>query len=536
MRDGMKRTAMGILLSTCFVLGWGQTSVVLADDEPRRSQTIEVSYTEYDWWLVYWQDNTLACDVRIDHEGEPTLEDVYNQCGEKIFNVWASSESCPQAEKEGRVTCQGLYAFSVGREERTRRLEVELPIPRIWSELHKCISVRGTELCSVIPSLMIIADEPLPNESILKVQGTFDQVPFLCFDNSCELPLYETGAEGVPIEFWAVSSYGDSTLHYRGRIRVAESDQVIPFTTGWKIDIVSENSDFNTVVGCARIWESFPSLGTPPEWLENPRYTNLLESDQPYTYLAGQLIQKGYVDTSDCAYYGLMANGYASQCGLEKARSAVKAWQNTYDKYIIESAQQSGIPSQLLKRIFAKESQFWPATTKYTYHEYGPGHINELGADTALFWNRDFYNQFCPLILKEETCKVGYARLDDWDQVLLRGAFLSAMEIDLPYRGESLDPAQARASVSLFSETLLGNCSQVEQIMSLTLGKPPGEVISYEDLWKFTLVNYHAGSGCLSKAVKELAADHKEISWENLVLSLEGICPEAIDYVNDIVY
>ena len=511
------------------------TADVFADDEPERLEYIDVVVPEFEWWLVYWQDDTLACSLIVDHEGEPTGPELYYHCGEKLFDLWEVSTPCEAAESDEANTCEGLYLFNASKRMVKKQIVVELPAARIWIELKDCNKIINQDLCSEIPSLLITAQDPLPNEYITGIQGTYNDVPFFCSGDLCEIPLQETGTYGVAIEFWADSSYGDSTFHYQGRIRISESLDQLASITGWQIEIISGREDFNTLDGCARIWQSFPPLGSPPEWLSSPLHPFLLETDEPYTYLAGQLILRGYVDTSDCEHYGMMANGYASQCGLDKARPIVTEWQNAFDEHFVQVAGETGLPSELLKRIFAKESQFWPETRKVIYHEYGPGHINELGADTALLWNSDFYDQFCPLVLATEVCAPGYAHLDDWNQVLLRGALLAEIEIDLPLRGSLVDPDQARTSVSLFAETLLGNCSQVGQIITNQTGRIPGEVLSYEDLWKLTLINYHAGPGCLVDAVQGVTKSKKEINWSTVSFELDDVCPGRIDYVEEIV-
>lgn len=517
------------------LLGLIHPTRVLADGDPRRQEFINILYTEYDWWLVHWQDNSLACEIKVDHEGEPTGAEIYRQCGNKVYDMWQGSDPCSGADSGNQRQCEGMYLFLAGSNQKDKDIQIELPTAKAWIELKDCIPIRNTDICVDIPSLLITAEEPLPNERITRIQGTMNDLPFICFGGSCDLALRVTGDSGIPIEFWADSSYGDSTIHYRGRIRVSESIDELTVTSGWRVDIASEMNDFNTMDGCAQIWQAFPPLGAPPAWLSSPPHPYLLETDEPYTYLAGQLIFRGYVDVSDCDNYGLMANGYASQCGLEQARDIVRLWQNTFDTYLVQASRETGLPSQLLKRIFAKESQFWPETNKSTYYEYGPGHINELGADTMLLWNHDFFDQFCPLVLHKDVCSPGYALLDDWNQVLLRGALLSEIELDLPFRGEVVDPEQAYTSIFLFSETILGNCSQVGQIITYEMDRIPGEILSYEDLWRMTLVNYHAGSGCLAKAVQEVTGQDKTLTWQHVSDSLEVICPNSIDYVNDIL-
>jgi hypothetical protein len=124
--------------------------------------------------------------------------------------------------------------------------------------------------------------------------------------------------------------------------------------------------------------------------------------------------------------------------------------------------------------------------------------------------------------------------LDDWSQATLRGALLSEMEIILPGDVADIDLEQVEESVSLFAETLLGNCAQVGQMISYQMDKVPGEITSYQDLWRFTLVNYHGGSGCLADALIVVHKRKEALTWENISTALEDNCPWVLEYVDDI--
>ena len=53
-----------------------------------------------------------------------------------------------------------------------------------------------------------------------------------------------------------------------------------------------------------------------------------------------------------------------SNCGMEVARDAVNIWQNQFDEIILNTAKDTGVPANLLKNLFATESQFWPGNSK----------------------------------------------------------------------------------------------------------------------------------------------------------------------------
>jgi len=258
-----------------------------------------------------------------------------------------------------------------------------------------------------------------------------------------------------------------------------------------------------------------------------------LNSDASYYYLAGALIQQGAVDASDCPNNGLQAPGVANECGVTKARPAVLEWQNQFNTEIIKVANETNVPGQLLKNIFGRESQFWPGMFQ-TFQEVGLGQLTNNGADTALLWNSSFFSQFCPLVFKTQVCERGYGNLTPDQQAVLRGAMLSKVNAACPNCPTGIDLSQANFSISVFARSLLANCEQVGQIIFNTTGLQAGQVSSYENLWKFTLVNYNAGPGCLVTALQTAYQQGEPLNWENVSSHLEPACQGAVQYVDDV--
>jgi hypothetical protein len=339
----------------------------------------------------------------------------------------------------------------------------------------------------------------------------------------------------MEVEFWADSSFGDSSEHFTAQVRVIDSGvSGSPGMDGWYVDILSSQWRGAEIASCAQVWHAFPPLGGPPAWLLTPEVPELLATDISYSYLAGRLISEGLVDASSCSSSGLLSNGYADACGLELARPLVDEWQNRFDLQIIDVAQETGVPAQLMKNIFAQESQFWPGVFRVP-NEFGLGQLTDNGAETILLWNSSFFDQFCPLVLDQIACQGGYLNLDPESQAILRGSLALTANADCPTCEAGIDLTNAEFSINLFANTLLANCEQVAQIVYNATGQLAGEVSSYEELWKFTVANYHTGPGCLSYAMYTAWAARATMDWEQVSDYLTEPCESVIPYVANVV-
>ncbi len=535
-----RKYTLGVFL---FLLGWAASllnagSVSAAASEsppgPDRYIAVPVQYTIYEWWLLSWDDNQTVCVITTEHEGLPTLGEIYVDCGEYVYDAWMEQPPCPpEIYSDDPSTCPGYYIHLASSTPAERDIAIALPPPVVWVTLKDCIPESTTNRCASAPTLVLTGDEPVAGERILQIVGEIDGDPFTC-DAHCELPLPDTDEEGIPIEFWAYSSYGDSSNVFDAQVRVIfveEDDTDEPF---WYVDALSSQWRGAPAASCAESWQAFPPVGGPPDWLSTPDNISNLESGLAYSYLAGNLINQGLVDASACQNFGLLANGQANTCGVEVAMPAITEWQNRFDTLIMEAAQETSIPANLLKNLFARESQFWPGVFNEG-GDIGLGQLTEDGADIALLWNPSFFEQFCPLILEDEDCQKGYLHLTEEQRVRLRGALVYSVNATCADCPLGLDLTQANLSISVFAHTLLGSCEQAGRVVQLnTGGDIPGAVSNYEDLWKFTLINYNAGAGCLGLAIDKTDKAGDPIDWEHVSANLTEVCQRAKDYVEDI--
>lgn len=515
---------------------WGESSVRAEETEPpvRQTSTVE-QFTSYEWWLIRWTDNLTVCQLFVDHEGLPSDIEIFESCGQKILTDWQTTPPCAvTGENKSTFACHGLYAYFAGYHDEKREVQVDLPPIEITVNIADCELTPPQNFCPNIPKLVLIGNEPLPDYEITMIHAVYEGIAYTCDGKVCEIPLKPSPLAGSTVEYWADSNFGDSSEHGTAQVRVIESGvPLTPTASGWYVDVLSPQWVGGPVDTCAALWEAFPPPGGAPTWLTTPDQPLFLMTDEPFQYLAGRLIYNGLVDASNCPNNGLLSNGYADACGLEQARPLVQNWQNQFNNSIITVSEETGLPAQLIKNIFAQESQFWPGVFRIE-QEYGLGQITDQGADTLLLWNHTYYDQFCPTVLSKETCAKGYLRLDESQRALLRGALAVSANADCPECASGVDLEYTNETIMLFVQSILANCSQVSRTVYNASQEVPGTVSSFEDLWQFTLANYNGGSGCLAFAVFTTWSFREPLDWEHVSSHLTVPCQGVIGYVDQI--
>jgi len=487
--------------------------------------------------MVNWGETDPTCEIEVDHEGMPTAGDIYIDCGETIYNYWVGQKPCTVE------LCNGFYLVLIDSQPAQKQISTKLQAPIVQVTLENCnpVYTSSTNICETEPILVLNGIEPLPGYTITGIEGRYieegqQEIQFSCAPQ-CRLRLPVTGENIVKLVFWAYSSYGDSSDTFEANIRVAATDPGNPDQpVYWFVDVLSDQWAGAPLATCVEAWGVLPPVGGPPTWLSTPTDSEQLGTQIPYNYLAANLIQSGVVDASICLDGGLLPDGGANNCGMEAARGAVNEWQNQFDDIILNVAKDTGVPAHLLKNLFAIESQFWPGNTK---QDVGLGQLTEQGADTSLLWNPAFFKQFCPLVMDSSECSKGYLHLDSAQQAYLRLALIDTVNVTCEDCPLGIDLEQANFSIGVFAHTMLANCEQASQVIWNYNGKktPDQLGISYEDMWKFTLINYNAGGGCLAEAFATANDQTNKVSpptFESISPFLAPACQGAVGYVNQV--
>lgn len=502
---------------------------------PNRAHTVLKEISQHEWWLIGWADNHTECQIYATHDGLPTYTEVLFFCGDGLLEGWMETAPCPAAAAGADTSrCEGYYLFHAGTATVTEQVTESLPPPEIWIALSGCTTTELSNRCLGRPSLVFTAEEPLEGERITAVHIVLGGETHSCGGPRCEVLVDAYPEQGIELEFWAESSFGDESEHRSALVRalLLENPQESELDL-WQIDVLSDYWLGEPPAACSLAWEAFPPINEPPGWLTRPTEIDELSTDGRLDLLAGQLLSWGLVDAGACPWGGLLPDGTASQCGIEHSRDGVTSWQNRFDARILQVARLTGTPAWIIKGMFAQETQFWPGAFP-SLAEYGLGGLHELGGDTLLLWNTAFYERFCPLVLADATCQQPYHKLDETNQSLLRGALAIRADVSCPGCEGGIDLQRAAQSVDIFARILLAGCDQVGQVVRNVTRRSPGKVVSYEDLWRFVLVNYNAGAGCLTEALDDVWRRGFALSWPNVSQSLLELpaCDASVRYVD----
>lgn len=276
------------------------------------------------------------------------------------------------------------------------------------------------------------------------------------------------------------------------------------------------------------------SYGAVPEqaldWLRVDIALNDLATQKRYDLLAGHLLQSGFVDGSACPSSGIYPDGSPNGCGIEVAYSEMVRWQNQYDQAILASATASNVPPYLLKGMIAAESQFWPAGD-WMKGEIGLGQMTTSGADLLLSYRSQTYHRVCEQVFGEEECGKPYSELSEDNQAMLHGWVLGLLDVTCPTCTSGINASKGTQAVEMLAETLAASCSQSARVIRMATGETPASLMSYEDFWRFTLANYHSGSGCMYQALRRSG---NPTSWPIIALGLPQDCTSGQVYVRRI--
>lgn len=305
--------------------------------------------------------------------------------------------------------------------------------------------------------------------------------------------------------------------------------------TGW------QNGDYNlskavpTATPTALIVPTATPMAAGYSWLDIPDTAADLQMNLPLTYLAGKLIAAGYVDVSTCNGSALLPNGYASPCGMTAAQPYVFIWQNRFDEFVFDSAVNENIPAYMFKNLLIQESQMWPQASGHVPPEYGIGQLTENGSDTLLMWNNAYFKKICHEKLDNENCKKDYLSISSSERAYLRGSALIEVRADCANCPNRIDLEITEKSISVFAAALKANFHQIDQIAKNLTGKAAVSQMEWQEVWKLSTANYHAGPGCTSNAMRATLKERKPLRWKFISKNFQAGCESAVDYVEHII-
>jgi len=371
------------------------------------------------------------------------------------------------------------------------------------------------EFCPQKPGLEIRANGQFENSKIVKIQVLVGEQTKVFNGDDISIHLPSTKERGDLLTYWATTENGTqsppATIKYINYTSNNNQAQYYFALLG------PEWSD--AAPSGSLLWEIFSPMGVEfPPVLEKPLTADYLYTTNRYSYLAGRLILRGIVDARSCSDGGVGINGYATACGEEKAATQVLQRQNHYDLQIYEAATRYNVPARILKAMIAQETQFWPDNRNP--YEIGLGRITENGVEMLLAWNNRYFLNLCVAAYGNRGCSGGYFYLHKDYQAALRRAVW--------------EKVSTNEEIDVLAAMLFASAAQVNQMVHNTMYTSPGDVASYEDMWKITVANYHSGSGCIGTGMLAVAGHRDIFTWNAVSNYLLGDCKQSLNYVDNV--
>ena len=507
-----------VCIFSVLVLGIRASNAQQNDQQPGRYKTVEITTTQYVWQVVSNRTGAILCELIIEEDRKPTDDETIITCASAIY--FSVPTATPAPVRKGDTTPAPTPLPPYDRDTFLRSISYRLDEVR---EFTRIVNVPMQEIIVNLkvppermadPYIIVNAYEPEPEYAITEIQGKVNGTGFRCAQSPCKVPITTDSV----VEFWAISSFGDESVHVNALFRVTLQNNTYSLALQSLSPIITYRDS------CADIWD-VPN-DAKPAWALFPNSPEDLATNKRLFYLAEQLIKSGVVDAKDCPGGGLFSDGSPNACGMLRAEPEMIRWQNQYDVSIWATGRDLGLPPKVIKSILEKESQFWPSNTVYYLYEFGIAQINELGADVALRWDNELFQQVCNGLLYD--CSRAYASLPPWLQASMRGGLVRSINADCGECQYGIDFAKAVHSVPTVGRLLRANCYQVDHIM-----EENNAVARYEDLWRFTMVSYHSGYDCIRRAIFDTKKDSKAVNWTNVALNLDNTCLGATDYVDD---
>jgi len=487
----MRRDIIGLSLAVLFALFPG---IVFADGPPKREVIIQVSKTAYVWVVGAW--NFETCRILTDDlETVPQYADISALCGIQSTSLINSGSA-------------NLYYLG----EYNYLEDTPQPLPEIY--------IRSSFENNAVT---VSSFDPLPRHAVNKIDATINGIPAVCDSSNgtttpsglwCTFPIYQP-----PVLFsaFSTSTYGDTSQNIELRIgKMIQNDSL--FLGPEKYIVVigdSAYTQYNLYHDIPRVWGVVPGNDNVPGWLKTVPMEQLF-TDHYYYYLAGQILVNGISNAPNCWNGGISGENpqYSTNCGVLSVFGDVCLYQNAYNEEIAQASEGTGVPNRLIKRVIAVESQFYPNAFGIA-GERGLYQFTRDGADTLFRWNGPFYLEVCGEYW--DYCgSFGYDTLEQWQQEVLINRVLADPN-NIYYLGSALKANAYQVN------RLLDNVSRIDV---------PGDILSYEDLWKITVLNYHGGATLTSAVLVNIRDLDLPVSWDSFATVLEVLQPSALSYVN----